>query len=149
MLRPTLPKNVIVGLHPSRRTHRQQRFGGLLFQCLCVQEPERGELSKQRKQWISLAQKQKSIFMQDRRRFLYCSQQQPRRHGRSSDRRIRPRKKLPSSCLKTPVTPEFKNGITLAYKLVWSETPFIVRQLSVPPFTFFISLVGYSWLINS
>ena len=112
---PTLPKNVIAVLTRAGEHSGQRRSGGLLFHLVCAQETEWGELSKQRKQWISLAQKLKKIFfMQDRTRLLYYSQPQPRRHGRSSDRRIRPWKKLLSSCLKTSVTPEFKNGITLA-----------------------------------
>jgi len=47
----TLPKNVIAGLHPSRRTRGRQRFRGLLFPSLCAQEQEQGKTVRQQKQW--------------------------------------------------------------------------------------------------
>ena len=47
----TLPKNVIADLHPSRRTHRRQRFEGLLFPFLCTQEQKRGKIVQQQNQW--------------------------------------------------------------------------------------------------
>ena len=52
----TLRKNVIAVLTRAGEPSERRRSGGLLFQLVCAQETERGELSKQRKKWISLAQ---------------------------------------------------------------------------------------------
>ena len=60
---PTLPKNVIAVLTRAGEHSGRRRSGGLLFHLVCAQETEWGELSKQRKQWISLAQKLKKIFL--------------------------------------------------------------------------------------
>ena len=70
---PTLPKNVIDVLTRAGEPSGRRRSGGLLFHLVCAQETEWGELSKQRKQRISLAQNKKIFLYKIEERFFIAA----------------------------------------------------------------------------